>query len=62
MGAAIYDPKSEKAGEFISHAEILDTLEYAAGVKDDMALIDGILEKARETKGLTHREASALLA
>jgi 2-iminoacetate synthase len=62
MGKAIYDPKSEKAGEFISHAEILDTLEYATGVKDDMAVIDGILAKARETQGLTHREASALLA
>ncbi|MDR1250238.1 MAG: [FeFe] hydrogenase H-cluster radical SAM maturase HydG [Treponema sp.] len=63
MGTALtYDPKSEKADEFISHGEILDTLRYAESVKNDMAVIDGILEKARETKGLNHREASALLA
>ncbi|MDR3123639.1 MAG: [FeFe] hydrogenase H-cluster radical SAM maturase HydG [Treponema sp.] len=58
----MYDPQSAKADEFISHEEILDTLKYASSVKDDMAVIDGILEKARETKGLTHREASVLLA
>jgi 2-iminoacetate synthase len=58
----MYNPKSEKAEDFISHREILDTLEYAARVKDDMPLVDGILAKARETKGLTHREASVLLA
>jgi 2-iminoacetate synthase len=58
----MYNPKSERAEEFISHGEILDTLEYANRVKDDMAVVDGILEKARETKGLSHREASVLLA
>jgi 2-iminoacetate synthase len=58
----MYNPKSKKADEFISRQEILDTLEYAARVKDDLSLVDGILAKARETKGLTHREASVLLA
>jgi 2-iminoacetate synthase len=58
----MYNPESEKAEEFISHEEILNTLEYARRVKDDMSVVDGILEKARETKGLTHREASVLLA
>jgi 2-iminoacetate synthase len=58
----MYNPKSEKADDFISHEEILDTLEYAARVKDDISVVDGILAKARETKGLTHREASVLLA
>ncbi|MDR1902120.1 MAG: [FeFe] hydrogenase H-cluster radical SAM maturase HydG, partial [Treponema sp.] len=58
----MYDPKSEKAEDFISHEEILDTLRYADSVKDNIAVVDGILEKARETKGLTHREASVLLA
>lgn len=58
----MYDPKSMKAEEFISHEEILDTLAYADEHKTDVALIDSILEKARERKGLSHREASVLLA
>ncbi|MDR2444984.1 MAG: [FeFe] hydrogenase H-cluster radical SAM maturase HydG [Spirochaetaceae bacterium] len=58
----MYDPKSVKAEEFISHEEILNTLEYANSVKDDMAVVDSILEKARDAKGLSHREASVLLA
>jgi 2-iminoacetate synthase len=58
----MYDVKSEKVKEFISGEEILDTLEYARNVKNDKAVVDGILAKARETKGLSHREASVLLA
>ena len=58
----MYDPKSLKAEEFISHEEILDTLEYAEQNKENRALIDSILDKARLRKGLTHREASLLLA
>lgn len=58
----MYDPKSMKAEEFISHEEILDTLAYADEHKNDAELIDTILEKARERKGLSHREASVLLA
>jgi 2-iminoacetate synthase len=58
----MYDLKSEKAEEFISHEEILNTLEYANSVKDDMTVVDSILEKARDAKGLSHREASVLLA
>ena len=58
----MYDPKSLKAEEFISHEEILDTLEYAEQNKENRALIDSILGKARLRKGLTHREASILLA
>jgi 2-iminoacetate synthase len=58
----MYKKGSEKAEDFISREEILDTLEYAQRVKDDMSVVDGILAKARETKGLTHREASVLLA
>lgn len=65
-----YDPKSLCADEFISHEEILDTLKYAEENKDNVALIDRILEKARPRvtekgmvcSGLTHREASVLLA
>ena len=58
----MYNPKSMKAEEFISHEEILDTLRYAEENKDNLELVDSILEKARECKGLSHREASVLLA
>ena len=58
----MYNPKSLKAEEFINHQEILDTLAYADAHKDDLALVDEILEKAKLRKGLSHREASVLLA
>ncbi len=67
---AVYNPKSLKAEEFINDQEILDTIEYAEKNKNNVELIDSILEKARPKKtetgcvcsGLTHREASVLLA
>ena len=58
----MYDVKSKKAEEFICHEEILATLAYADENKDNLELIDTIIAKAREAKGLTHREASLLLA
>lgn len=58
----MYNPKSKHAEEFIDHQEILDTLAYADAHKTDRVLIDQILDKARERKGLSHREASVLLA
>ena len=58
---SVYDPKSAKAEEFICHDEILDTLAYAEANKNNAALIDEILEKARLRKGLSHREAAVLL-
>jgi len=57
----VYDPKSRKAEEFISHDEILDSLEYAKSNKGNKELIEGILDKANRAKGLTHREAAVLL-
>lgn len=51
-----------QAEEFISHDEILETLDYAEKNKHNAELIDSILEKARQKKGLNHREASVLLA
>ncbi len=65
-----YNPKSLKAEEFINHEEILETLKYAEENKNNIELIDSLLEKARPKKtadgvhceGLTHREASVLLA
>jgi len=58
----MYDVKSLKAEEFISDEEIMETLAYADANKDNVEVIDAILAKAREQKGLTHREASVLLA
>ena len=65
----MYNPKSLKAEEFICDEEILETLEYAKANKNNVELIDKILDKARPVKtdngyrcqGLTHREASVLL-
>ena len=66
----MYNPKSTNAEEFINHEEILDSLKYADENKNNLELIDSLLEKARPRKtekgwhcqGLTHREASVLLA
>lgn len=66
----MYDPKSLCADDFINHEEILETLKYAEENKDNKALIEEILDKARPRKegnstvcaGLSHREASVLLA
>ncbi|MBO5929968.1 MAG: [FeFe] hydrogenase H-cluster radical SAM maturase HydG [Clostridia bacterium] len=58
----MYNPKSLIAEEFIDHNEVQSTLEYAEQNKNNIALIDAIIEKAKERKGLSHREASVLLA
>ena len=57
----MYNPKSKKAEEFIDHQEILDTIEYAMAHRSDRALIESILAKAEERKGLGHRDAAVLL-
>lgn len=57
----MYNPKSSKAGEFINHEEVLETLEYAEKNKSNVELIDSIIEKAKLRKGLSHREAAVLL-
>ena len=67
---ATYDVKSSHADDFINHEEIMETLDYAEKNKNNTALIDEILEKAKPVrsggvlscKGLNHREASVLLA
>jgi len=58
----MYNPKSMKAEEFIDHQEIEETLAYADAHKRDVELIDSIIAKAKLRKGLSHREASVLLA
>ena len=57
----MYNPQSLRAEEFINHAEILDTLEYARAHKNDTSLLSEILAKAARRKGLNHREAAVLL-
>lgn len=57
----MYNSKSKIATEFIDDAEILDTLEYADKNKSNRELIEKILEKAAQCKGLTYREAAVLL-
>ena len=58
----MYNPKSRKASEFISHEEIEETLRFAEENKENIELIDKIIEKAKKRQGLSHREASVLLA
>lgn len=57
----MYNPKSPKAEEFISHEEVLESLDYAQNNKSNVELIDQIIAKAKLRKGLTHREAAVLL-
>ena len=57
----MYNVKSLNAEEFINHEEILESLEYAEKNKSNTALLNEILEKAEQRKGLTHREAAVLL-
>ena len=57
----MYDCKSKIATEFIDDQEIMDTLTYAAKNKSNRALINEILERAKDCKGLSHREAAVLL-
>ena len=57
----MYNIKSKIAEEFISDSEIRDTMAYARENKDNLELIKSILQKARDCKGITHREAALLL-
>lgn len=58
----MYNPKSHKAEEFINHDEVLASINYAEENKNNLEVIDKILEKAKLAKGLSHREAAVLLA
>lgn len=66
----MYNKKSMKAEEFINHDEILKTLKYADENKNNIELLESLLEKAKPKKtnigwhceGLSHKEASVLLA
>ena len=57
----MYNPKSTIATEFISDGEIRATMQYARANSDNRALMEEILAKAGEYKGISHREAALLL-
>ena len=57
----MYDCKSKIATEFIDDQEIIDTLTYAEKNKSNRELINEILARAKDCKGLSHREAAVLL-
>ena len=56
-----YRVDSPIAEEFIHDGEILDTIAYAQAHKNDKNLIEEILEKAANYKGISHREAAVVL-
>lgn len=56
-----YCSTSAKAEEFINDREIRETLEYAHENKSNRALIELLIDKAAQCKGLSHREAALLL-
>lgn len=56
-----YQVNSPRADEFIHDGEIMATLEYAKQHRNDMAMVDEILARAAERKGLSHRDAALLL-
>lgn len=57
----MYNMKSLKATEFINDNEIQETLKYGAENKNNRTLIEDILKKAKDCKGVSHREALVLL-
>lgn len=57
----MYNVMSSVATEFINDEEILSTLKYAEENKRNKELINKVIEKAKNCKGLSHREAALLL-
>lgn len=56
-----YNVKSDLASDYIHNGEILATIEYAKANAKNNALINEVLLKAAEGRGLSHREAMLLL-
>lgn len=57
----MFNVKSKKAEEFIDDQEILETLRFANENKNNRQLISSLIERAKDAKGLSHREAAVLL-
>ena len=58
----MYNKYSKVASEFIDDQEIRDTLAYAHENRHNKELIQSLIERAKDCKGLSHREAAVLLA
>ena len=58
---AEYNSTSKIAEEFINDEKIKQTLAFAEAHKDDLPLMNEILTKGREYKGLSYAEAATLL-
>ena len=58
----MYDKLSSKAVEFIDHEEILASIAWADENKNNRVLVESLIERASDYKGLSHREAALLLA
>lgn len=56
-----YNAQSEHAEEFIHDGEIRATLEYAHIHRADKSLIEEILLRAEQGRGISHREAAVLI-
>ena len=57
----MYDLMSKNAVDFIDDDEILQTIAYAKENKNNRELISSLIERAKDCKGLSHREAAVLL-
>lgn len=49
-------------GDFIIHDEILESINYGLEKSKDVNFIEKLLDKAKEGKGLSHKEAAVLLS
>lgn len=57
----MYNKYSKIATEFIDDQEIKETLAFAQANKNNQEYISSLIERAKDCKGLTHREAATLL-
>lgn len=57
----MYNKHSMKAEEFIDHQEILESIAWAEENKNNLELINEIIDRTDDLKGLEHREALLLL-
>ncbi len=61
MGKYNYNPFSTEADKFICHEEIEETINFALNARSNYTLMSAIMRRASAGKGLSHRNAAALL-
>lgn len=57
----MFSLNSKEASSFINDEEIADTLKEAKANKNNIELLQGIIDKAKTCKGLNYKEAAFLL-